>query len=364
MMDGSVKELHPTSAAPHAADTTGRQFAVFVAIGATAALGFIVLSSTLVRLHTGLADWLVSAGCYALFVVPVYLLHRRLSFQSDARHRQAFPRYAIVQLCGLILASLFSYLAYGVLAMPTIAASLLVIALTSGVNFVALRLWAFREADVTINSVLAPFKPKTILNAAHDKVVFGRRVGVLSSHLAKAIPEGGRVLDLGCGDGSIALALMGLRDDLAIEGVDVLIRPKTHIPVTRFDGGALPFEDKSFDYVTVVDVLHHTEAPAAVLAEACRVARKGIIIKDHLLDGWLAGPTLRLMDWVGNRGHDVVLPYNYLTRDAWAAAFSEAGCSVTTWDENLHLYPRPASMLFDRHLHFVALMKPLHAAGV
>ena len=74
------------------------------------------------------------------------------------------------------------------------------------------------------------------LNALHNVAVFNRRVEVLVGHLADVIPSGGRVLDLGCGDGSIALALMQRRPDLQIEGVDVLARPKTQIPVTLFDG--------------------------------------------------------------------------------------------------------------------------------
>jgi SAM-dependent methyltransferase len=200
--------------------------------------------------------------------------------------------------------------------------------------------------------------PKALLNAVHNSVVFGRRVRVLSQHLARAIPESGHVLDLGSGDGSIALALMRLRSDLTIEGVDVLVRPKTLIPVTWFNGDILPFEDQSFDYVTIVDVLHHTIDPAAVLTEACRVARKGVVIKDHVLQGFGAGPTLRVMDWVGNRGHDVVLPYNYLTRERWDAAFARAGLKQLSWLDRLRLYPAPATMLFDRRLHFIALMVP------
>lgn len=203
--------------------------------------------------------------------------------------------------------------------------------------------------------------PKALLNAVHNSVVFGRRVRILSQHLARVIPDGGRVLDLGSGDGSIALALMRLRSDLAVEGVDVLVRPKTLIPVTWFDGNILPFEARSFDYVTIVDVLHHTNDPAAVLSEACRVARKGVVIKDHLLQGFGAGFTLRVMDWVGNRGHDVVLPYNYLSREQWDAAFLRAGLKQITMIERLRLYPAPATLIFDRRMHFVALMAPIRA---
>ena len=197
---------------------------------------------------------------------------------------------------------------------------------------------------------------KHILNAVHGAAIFGRRVAVLSDHIAQVIPTGGSVLDLGCGDGQIAMGVMALRPDLTIAGVDVLLRPVTHIPVTLYDGITLPFADKSVDYVTIVDVLHHTDDPALVLAEAARVARKGVVIKDHLREGLLAGPALRLMDWVGNRGHDVRLPYNYLSRPQWDSVFAKVGLAPAKWVDNLGLYPQPLALAFERKLHFVALM--------
>ena len=106
---------------------------------------------------------------------------------------------------------------------------------------------------------------------------YNRRIWVLSRALAKAIPSRGRVLDVGCGDGQLAMALMRLRPDLKVEGVDVVARPKTLLPVVQYDGHSLPFEDKSFDYVTIVDVLHHTDDPTVVLSEAARVARNGVV---------------------------------------------------------------------------------------
>ncbi|MET3924384.1 methyltransferase domain-containing protein [Devosia sp. 2618] len=198
---------------------------------------------------------------------------------------------------------------------------------------------------------------KNLLNNVHASVVFGRRVKVLSSSLAAAIPTGGTVLDLGCGDGQVAVGLMAQRPDLKVEGVDVMERLVTHIPVTVYDGKTLPFADDSFDYVTIVDVLHHCDDPAAVLTEAARVARLGVVIKDHLREGFLAGPTLRLMDWVGNRGHDVRLPYNYLNNAQWTAAFKQAGLKKTSWRDALGLYSTPLNWFFERKLHFVTLLQ-------
>lgn len=117
----------------------------FLVIGGGAALAFVALSSLVLGLGLPLADWIASALCYAAFIVPVYLLHRRFSFASSAPHERALPRYVAVQMVGLGLATLFSFVAYGVVGLPTLAASLLVIALTSAVNFLVLKVWAFGE---------------------------------------------------------------------------------------------------------------------------------------------------------------------------------------------------------------------------
>jgi len=192
------------------------------------------------------------------------------------------------------------------------------------------------------------------LNATHGKLVFGRRVRALSDILATTFPRDAKVLDVGTGDGTIAASIMKHRADVAIKGVDVLQRPTTQIPVTVFDGHHLPFADSSFDCVLFVDVLHHTADADVLVREAARVANNSVVIKDHLLEGMFAGPTLRFMDWVGNRGHDVMLPYNYLRRSKWDQIFSGAGLQVHSWRGELGLYPDPASWLFDRQLHFVA----------
>jgi SAM-dependent methyltransferase len=184
--------------------------------------------------------------------------------------------------------------------------------------------------------------------------VHRRRTQVLAHAVAAIIPENAEVLDVGCGDGLVAYSLKRLRPRVIIRGVDVAVRSSTCIPVTNFDGQTLPYGDRTFDFVMFVDTLHHTTDPTILLREAARVARVGIIIKDHTLEGFLSGPTLRFMDWVGNARHHVSLPYNYWPRSRWLEIFKQLNLRLFAWRENLGLYPWPANLLFERSLHFVA----------
>jgi SAM-dependent methyltransferase len=201
----------------------------------------------------------------------------------------------------------------------------------------------------------------SVLERLHGGYVHTRRIRVLSRHIAPLLPDGAKVLDVGCGDGRLAARLLELRPDLSIEGVDVLVRTDTAIPVRPFDGAHLPYGAASVDVVLLVDVLHHTDDPSVLLREAARVARSGVLLKDHLREGVAARLTLRCMDWVGNARHNVQLPYNYWSRSQWSAAFEELGLAVKRWQASLHLYPVPASWLFDRSLHFVALLRVARA---
>jgi SAM-dependent methyltransferase len=192
-----------------------------------------------------------------------------------------------------------------------------------------------------------------ILDRIHGSSIFPRRVNRLAHSLAQAIPARATVLDVGCGDGSLAALLLESRPDLSITGLDVLARPKTRIPVAIFDGSHIPFPARSFDVVMFVDVLHHTLDPMVLLREAVRVARRGLVIKDHVAKGILAKARLRLMDYVGNARYGVSLPYNYWTERQWQAAQSELRVRPALLIRDLGLYPGPADAVFGADLHFV-----------
>ena len=182
---------------------------------------------------------------------------------------------------------------------------------------------------------------------------------VLADNIAQMIPDGAAtLLDIGCGDGTLARTIMNHRPGLVATGVEIRARPHTAIPVQEFDGRVLPFGDRSHDVVMLVDVLHHAAEPSLLIREAGRVARAAVMIKDHLTGAWLSHERLRLMDWVGNIGRGVPLRYAYWSPKQWHDAFRDAGLREVDRREHLGLYGPSLRWLFERRLHFVSRLVP------
>ncbi len=156
------------------------------------------------------------------------------------------------------------------------------------------------------------------IGALHQRVVFQRRVLAIANAMKDHLLPG-TALDVGCGNGMISKLLMDLRNDVSIIGVDTLLRPETYIPVLQYNGKDLPFDDNSFSAVLLVDVLHHALNPIQVLNECARVCSGKIHVKDHFSESRYDDVILKFLDWVGNRHHGVILPYNYFSRIEWEA---------------------------------------------
>jgi putative flippase GtrA len=120
-------------------------FVSFLVYGGVAAAIYIGLTAFFIELHTGVPDWIVSSICYAALIGPVYYVHRRWSFRSDAPHMHALPRYIVVQLTGLAVVAAFSYVAFETLHLPSFVGATSVMLLSALIKFVVLRFWAFAK---------------------------------------------------------------------------------------------------------------------------------------------------------------------------------------------------------------------------
>lgn len=195
------------------------------------------------------------------------------------------------------------------------------------------------------------------LRHIHTRIVSGKRTSALGTLLAAEVPLGLSVLDIGCGDGTIASLLLQQDPSLRVRGLEVSARPKCSIDYKLFDGVHIPHEDASFDVCMFVDVLHHATDPVAVLREAVRVSRRFILIKDHLCENRFDWWTLKFMDWMGNRPHGVAMTYDYKSRSEWRRIFDSCGLKVVTWNGHIRIHAFPLNLLFGRGLHVVTLLE-------
>ncbi|MFM7631035.1 MAG: class I SAM-dependent methyltransferase [Alphaproteobacteria bacterium] len=178
-----------------------------------------------------------------------------------------------------------------------------------------------------------------LIDFFHKNFIFDRRTIQLSNHILSLLETNTTLLDVGCGDGTIASIIASNNKKIEVYGIDVLIREKTKIPVTLFDGEHIPFPDSSFDYISFIDVLHHTHTAEELLSESLRVARMGVIIKDHICKNKLDYLFLKFMDDVGNKRFKIALPYNYLSKTEWQQLFKKVHAKVQKSILNLNLYP-------------------------
>jgi len=97
------------------------------------------------------------------------------------------------------------------------------------------------------------------------------------------VPRGARVLDLGCGDGSLLEKLVRTKDargcgmEISGDGVRACIEKGLAVMQGDIDLGLADWPDQSFDFVILNQTLQALMKPEAVIAEMLRVGRKAVM---------------------------------------------------------------------------------------
>ncbi len=155
----------------------------------------------------------------------------------------------------------------------------------------------------------------------------------------------GRVLDVGCGAGSVAKAVRRERPDLTVFGCDVSAsalavanESPDGVDFRSAQAERLPFGDGELDFVWIFDVLEHVENPEQVLREVSRVLKPSggfHIVLPLEGDGFLyrlVGCGTRWTAKVRHGGHIQIF-----TAERYRAIASNAGLPVVSARWSYHL---------------------------
>ena len=101
--------------------------------------------------------------------------------------------------------------------------------------------------------------------------------------IAELVPQGSRVLDLGCGDGTMLAHLQqtcgctGYGVEIDDANVLACVQRGVNVIQLNLDEGLAMFDDASFDVVLQIDTLQHLRNAEVMLRETARVGRIGIV---------------------------------------------------------------------------------------
>ena len=133
-----------------------------------------------------------------------------------------------------------------------------------------------RIGDDALVDVQASYE--SFLRERHRPALARRTVDSVAAFFVPHVRSGDRLVDLGCGPGSVTVGFgAAVGPDGMVVGVDLDPGPAP-LPLVRGDIHQLPFPNGSVDAIFVCAVLQHLAEPLVALVEARRIARPGAVI--------------------------------------------------------------------------------------
>jgi len=154
-----------------------------------------------------------------------------------------------------------------------------------------------------------------------------RRAKRISKLLKKFIKKGEYILDVGSGNATI---LKQIKEDYntKVQGIDIIKYNEAEVPFKLFDGKTIPFKDRLFDKVLIIETLHHCDNPINILKEAVRVSKNKIIILEDVYINYLHKRIMYGYDYLMNFRHSVNTPFNFKKEKEWIDIFKKFNLNV------------------------------------
>ena len=183
-----------------------------------------------------------------------------------------------------------------------------------------------REVEDTLRKFVRRFS-----NGAKDTKPLSVQRAKMNFENMKSYIIGEKILDLGAGDGLLALEIKKSLDK-EILLIDVLDYNQTDLPLILYrPEGKLPLADNEVDSTILYTVLHHSSDPKHLIEEATRITKHRLIIKEAYVENKINRMTNSFFDWFYNRvvgDEDINVPLNFLKVSEWQKIIESFGFDI------------------------------------
>jgi len=183
---------------------------------------------------------------------------------------------------------------------------------------------------IKVEETLRKFLRKRVDNEKDRKGNAIKRVK-RSFELVEDYIVGEKILDLGAGDGLLALEIKKqLKKEVVL--VDIVDYNYTELPLILYNPEEqIPLADGEVDTTILYTVLHHASDPEHLLKEATRITKKRLVIIEAYIEEDDISMTNSFFDWFYNRvigDEDINVPLNFLKLEGWKKILKLYGFNV------------------------------------
>lgn len=172
------------------------------------------------------------------------------------------------------------------------------------------------------------------------KMTKRNKLKIFYEGLSRQLPNGAKVLDVGCGDGSF---LKLLKDRFSCTGVEISeyladLARKAGIEVFVGDFTKLDLADKKYDGITLISIIEHLDAPWDALKKCFDIMdEKGILLL-KTVNYSCFNRKIKGKDWTGLRPPDHLVYFSPVNLKGLLKKIGFSKIRISAWPFNDNMY--------------------------